>query len=253
MRLFFFLFFLTGFVSAQVRDLWEKPVIIGASLSDGFHLREYGIPFFSPRSKALGLHHHLRNRLGPVSGPIENLGNNWTFMAVESHGRYQARAAARMKPTIVVAVDYLFWYLYADPKLRGPGLAKLSRMEFFEKGLAHLEQLKCPVIIGDIPDAASSVNRVLSKEQYPGSELIKKANKRLEEWLSNRPLAIKIPLKTFHHQASENLELAVDGRATPAGKSRRKFLQWDRIHPTPAGADAVAAIITKSVKEARLK
>jgi len=219
--------------------LWKRPVVIGASLSDGFHVQEMGVPFFSPISKSLGLHHHLKSELRVDHGAILNLGSKWTFLAAEVNGRYQVKKALEAKPSVVFAIDYLFWYLSANPAFRGEGFQDLTRLEFFERGLAHLATLKCPVVVGNLPDTKSSVGRGLSKEQYPGAEIIAKANLRLTEWLKEHPQMVLLDLAKFHRLASSNQEVIVSGQVTPAGKSRKLYLQWDELHPTPEGATAI--------------
>ncbi|MFT6180552.1 MAG: hypothetical protein ACJA1W_002905 [Akkermansiaceae bacterium] len=221
---------------------WEKPVIIGASLSDGFHLRGRGIPFASRRSKGLGLHHHLKSSLTASHGPILNLGSNWFFLATEAKGKYQVNRARKVKATVVFAIHYLFWYLSAEPRQRGREFRDLSRLEFFEKGLAHLATLKCPVVVGNIPDARSSVGKVLKEKQYAGAETIAKANARLVVWLKDHPNIALMDLHRFHQLASTDQEMEVVGQTIPEGQTRKLYLQWDQLHPTPTGASSIAKV-----------
>lgn len=235
--------FLMMCLSAHAQKaLWERPVIIGASLSDGFHLSDMGLPFASPRSKELGLHHHLKNELKVAHGPILNLGSNWTFIAAEPTGKRQIEKAREADPTVVFAIDYLFWYLSAEPRFRGRGYREMSRLEFFEVGLAHLATLKCPVVVGNIPDAKSSVGKVLSEESYAGTEMIAKANERLAEWIAERPNFALLDLHYFHKQVSTNQEVSVLDEVTPKGQTRDLFLQSDQLHPTLAGASMIAKV-----------
>lgn len=235
---------------------WERPVIIGASLSDGFYLPEMGLPFVSPKSKSLGLHHHLEAALKVKHGPVLNVGSNWFFLAAEPKGIFQTNRAHQAQPTVVFAIDFLFWYLSTKPEGRGRGFRDLSRLDFFEKGLAHLATFDCPVVVGNIPDAGKSVGRVLTPSQYPGQELVNKANARLEEWLKDHPNVVLMDLHQFHGKASRNQEMKVAGREIPAEQSRDLFLQWDLIHPTGTGAKAVMAMALKALgvteEEARL-
>lgn len=255
-RILFIIHFFGGQIGWADEGLWDRPVIIGASLSDGFYLPEMGIPFISPKSKSLGLHHHLEAALKVEHGPILNMGSNWFFLAAEPKAAFQTKKAHEAGPTVVFAIDFLFWYLSTKPEGRGRGFRELSRLEFFEKGLAHLETFDCPVVVGNIPDAGQSVGRVLMPEQYPGRELINKANARLNEWLKDHPNVVLMDLHQFHGKASRNESMKVAGREIPAGQSRDLFLQWDLIHPTGTGAKAVVAMallaLGVSDEEARL-
>lgn len=256
MKRYFLVHFMIGFIacglgcSLKAKPLsWEKPVIIGASLSDGFYLRDMGIPFVSRRSKRLSLDNHFKAVLTMKHGPILNLGSNWTCLAAEPTGKFQVIKAREAKPTVVFAIDYLFWYLSADPKHRGRGFRDLTRLEFFEKGLAHLATLECPVLVGNVPDAKESVGKILSKKQYPGIETITKANARLVEWQKDHPNVVLMDLHGFHQLAVKNEEMVVAGQIIPAGQTRELYLQWDQIHPTPAGATAIAKVALETLEK----
>ncbi len=221
---------------------WKRPVIIGASLSDGFSLRDFGLPFVSRRSKRLGLHHHLKANLSEKHGRILNLGSNWTFLATEAKGKYQVKKARDAEATVVFAIDYLFWYLSAEAKQRGRGFREMSRLEFFEVGLAHLATLKCPVVVGNVPDAGSSVGKVLSREQYAGTETIAKANARLAVWLKEHPNMALLDLHHFHRLASTNQEMEILGQTIPEGQTQGLYLQRDLLHPTSTGATTIVKV-----------
>ena len=229
-------------------DLLKRPVIIGASLSDGFYLPELGLPFRSPVSKQLGMDRYLEQTRGGGGERILNLGTNWMFVAPEVNGIYQVKKAREAQPTVVFAVDFLFWYLYGNPRSRSEEDRALDKLEFFEKGLAHLGTFDCPVIVGNIPDARKSVGLVLSKAQYPGKEVIEAANKRLGEWLKEHPKVVKVDLAGFHSKASNNEEISVAGKVIPAGQTRRAFLQTDLLHPTVAGVSAIVEASVEAVK-----
>ena len=217
---------------------WERPVFIGASVTDGFHLEEKALPFFSPISKSLGLDHFLDNTLIPPHGRTKNFGSKFTSLATEPHAKYQAKAAHNAKPTVLFAIDYLFWYLSAKPEARGPGLANLTRLEFLELGLAHLATFKCPVVVGNIPDAVESINVVISYKQYPGVKTIAQANQRITDWQKKHPNVSIIDLHQFHQSSIKNRKIKLPNTTLPAGKSR-SLLHWDGLHPNSAGARAL--------------
>lgn len=249
MRLVIFIFCALCLCLRAEEVSWERPVIIGASLSDGFHVRGMGAPFASRRSERLGLHHHLKAAITAEHGPFLNLGSNWTFLATEGKGKYQVKRALKVEATVVFAIDFLFWYLSAEPKQRGRGFRDLTRLEFFEKGLAHLATLKCPVVVGNIPDAKSSIGKILKPEQYAGAETIVKANARLVAWLKDHPNIALLDLHRFHQLASTNQEMEVVGQTIPEGQTRKLYLQWDELHPTPTGASAIAKVALDALEK----
>ena len=230
-------------------DLYQRPVIVGASLSDGFYLAELGLPF-SEKSKALGMHHFLQKNRVSDGDRILNFGSNWMFLAPGPKGDYQIKKAREAKPTVVFAVDFLFWYLYGNERARNEDRG-LTRLEFFEKGLAKLATFDCPVVVGNIPDAGKSVGVILAPGQYPGVEGVTAANLRLDRWLTEHPKMVKIDLAGFHRLASNDEEVQVGEIAVPAGETRESFLQWDLLHPTPEGIDAIVKVAVTALEESR--
>ena len=60
-----------------------------------------------------------------------------------------------LKPTLVVGVDYLFWFAY------GPGPEE-KRVERVDKALKGLDALACTVLLCDLPDMTAWFERELS-------------------------------------------------------------------------------------------
>ncbi|MDB4296155.1 hypothetical protein N9940_01010 [bacterium] len=229
-------------------NLWTRPVLVGASLSACFHHSEFSNLFKAPKSEALSLDRYLGRAIVAPHGEIKNFGTKLVFLSGDPTLKKNVERAIEKKPTVVFAIDYLFWYVYGDPKKRGKGMDELSDEEFLARGLSHLEAFKCPVILGDIPDGEKSVGLILSEKEYPGADAIQKANLQIDEWLKRQPQVVRLPLAAFLSQAVENQEITIAGEVTPAGKSQGRFLQQDLLHPTQDGA---AAIILKSLEELR--
>ena len=243
--------FLLTFLPLQADEaLYQRPVIVGASLSDGFYLPELGLPF-SVKSKQLGMHHYLQEARKTGGDRILNLGSNWMFVAPVPKGNYQIKKAREGKPTVVFAVDFLFWYLYGNQRSRSEEDRGLTRLEFFEKGLAKLASFECPVVVGNIPDAEKSVGVILTPAQYPGREVIAVANRRLDLWLKTHPQITKVDLARFHRLAANNEEMKIGDIVAPAGSTREAFLQWDLLHPTPEGIAALVKVAVTALEERR--
>ena len=77
--------------------------------------------------------------------PISNFGNSLFFMQADSLGEQQIQMALDAKPTLVVGIDFLFWFCY------GNGFDEPGRLQHFDQGLELLDAIHCPLIIGDIP------------------------------------------------------------------------------------------------------
>ena len=248
MKVLTLVFFLMLLPLQAGEGLYQRPVIVGASLSDGFYLPEMGLPF-SGKSKDLGMHHYLQKVRKAGGARILNLGSNWMFVAPVAKGDYQVKKAREAKPTVVFAIDFLFWYLYGNERSRSEEDRKLSRLEFFEKGLSKLATFECPVVVGTIPDAERSVGVILAPAQYPGAGTIAAANLRLERWFKEHPEMVKVDLAGFHRLAVNDEAIELGGVTVPAGNSRATFLQWDLLHPTPRGIETIVKVAVAALKK----
>ena len=234
MRAFLFMFVLvaawTSPVQAQEKAPWARIVIIGASVSHGFTASE---PFGGPKSKELALDRYLDAALLAPHEPARNLANAMFFMLPDDMGHTQIRQALTNNPTLVVGIDFLFWFCY------GHGETDQDRLDHFEKGLKLLESVECPLIVGDIPDASAAVYRMLSPREMPRPEARAAANRRLKEWARQHKQLTVVPLAEFMRVVTANKALTVHGHAF-AGGTTRALLQPDRLHPSPRGCAVLA-------------
>jgi hypothetical protein len=150
-------------------------------------------------------------------------------------GATLAGRAAGAEPTLVIAVDYLFWFGYGV--VEEPELA--SRLALLEKGLANLESFKCPIVLGDFPDMSGAIGSMLSRAQVPGPEALRALNERLSEWIEKRPHVHRFGLAAFMSRISANEPITV-ARQTWSGEEVGGFLQRDRLHPSLEGLVAIA-------------
>ena len=239
-RALFFVFFLaaawTRPVQAEEKAPWERIVIIGASVSQGFTASE---PFGGPKTKELALDRYFDAALLAPHEPPQNLANAMFFMLPDDMGHAQIRQAVTNHPTLVIGIDFLFWFCY------GHGETDRDRLDHFEKGLKLLEAVECPLIIGDIPDASAAVYRMLSPREMPSPKARAAANRRLKEWAARRKQVTVVPLAEFMRAVTANKALTVHGYAF-AGGATRALLQGDRLHPSPRGC----AVLTVSILDA---
>jgi hypothetical protein len=211
---------------------WQRIVMIGASASAGFVLSE---PFGGTNTTKCKLSYYLD---AAITAPhqLTNLATALVFMNPETLEPVQVTAAMKARPTLVMAVDFMFWYCYGEG-------SDVERAQKFERGLKLLEQIPCPLIVGDIPDASSATNTgIIGPEQVPDEAARQAANKRLREWAAARPNVVVVPLAEFMHAAMANEAIKLHAETLPAGKTR-SLLQFDRLHPTPKGATVLALAI----------
>jgi hypothetical protein len=166
---------------------WQRVVVVGASASAGFVLSE---PFGGTNTARCQLDQYLNAAITPPHAPVKSLATALLFMNPETLGPMQIGAVTNARPTLVVGVDFLFWFCY------GEGGTDAARARRLENGLKLLEQISCPLVIGDIPDASSATNTgIISPAQVPGETARRAANRRLREWAAARPGVVVVPLE----------------------------------------------------------
>jgi hypothetical protein len=210
---------------------WNRIVVIGASASAGFVLAE---PLGGPETIRCKLRFYLDSAIAAAHPPLRDFSTALMFLNADALGPQQVDAAVAAKPTLVIGIDFLFWSCY------GGGLTDAGRMQRFEDGLKLLEQIHCPLVLGDIPDASAATNSgIISADMLADAAVRAAANARLKSWAATRPEVAIVPLARFMRVISANQAVTVHGRKYAAGKTRI-FLQNDQLHPTPRGAALLA-------------
>ena len=204
--------------------------MIGASVSAGFTASE---PLGGPSTPQFRLSRYVDAALLVPHEPVQNLANTFFFLQPELFGRQQIEQALKARATLVLGVDFLFWFCY------GEGATDEERMRRFEKVLKILEGIKCPLLLGDIPDASAAVNGMLRPDQIPSTNAMAAANQRLREWAATRPNVVILGLSEFMRTVMANQSLTIRDHTLPEGKTRM-LLQNDKLHSSPPGCAVVA-------------
>ncbi|MDB6028737.1 MAG: hypothetical protein JWM68_4960 [Verrucomicrobiales bacterium] len=222
-------------VTRKPNSRWERVVMVGASVSAGFTAAE---PLGGPKTEPFRLSRYIDAAILPPH-QLENLASSMFFMQAEASGRRQIEAATKSNPTLVLGVDFLFWFCY------GEGTTDAQRLARFEQGLKLLETVQCPLVVGDIPDASAALGRMLRPEEMPSSQAMSSANRRLKEWAAKRPQVIILELSKFMRTVAANQSLTIHGHDWPVGRTR-VLLQGDNLHPSAPGC----AVLTLAVLDA---
>jgi hypothetical protein len=210
---------------------WDKIIVIGASASAGFVLAE---PFGGTNTTNCKLRFYLDAAIATPHPPLKDFSTALMFLNPDTFSQQQIDAAIAAKPTLVVAVDFLFWSCYGD------GYTDAGRLKHFESGLKLLEKFQCPLVVGDLPDVSAATNSgIISADQIADAAVRAAANARLKQWAASRPQVAIVPLADFMHHVSANETVSIHGLNFPAGKTRM-FIQNDLLHPTPPGAALLA-------------
>jgi hypothetical protein len=220
---------------------WDRIVMVGASATAGFVETE---PLGGPRTEQVRWNRYLDATVQAPHEPIQNFASALLFMNPEQASRDQLARALQTQPTVVVGIDFLFWFCY------GRGSSDGERLQRFERGLKLLEDVQCPLIVGDIPDASAAVNRMLGPDEIPSEQVRSNANRRLKEWAAGRKQVVLFDLANIMSAAASNQVLSVHGLSLAAGKTRA-LLQNDMLHPSARGCAVLAVAVVDSLRSAQ--
>jgi hypothetical protein len=215
---------------------WRRIVMIGASATAGFTESEL---FGGPQTAQYKLSRYVEAALIGPHEPVRSLASTFFFMHPETEAERQVGLALEAKPSLVIGIDFLFWFCY------GEGRTDQERLARFEQGLKLVERVSCPLILGDIPDASGAVNRMLGPEEMPSTAAMVAANRRLKHWASARTNVVIAPLSSFMRTVTANQALSFHGRTLPAGKTCI-LLQNDNLHPSAPGCAVLALMALDS-------
>jgi hypothetical protein len=206
---------------------WQRVVVIGASASAGFTITE---PFGGTNTLKCRLAYYWESALTVPHEPIRNYSAALLFLNPEGLGQQEVEVAAKVNPTLVLGVDFLFWYCYGDD------LSDSDRRQRFDRGLHLLEQFQCPLVVGDIPDASYATNSgIISASQVPSAAVLSRANLRLRQWAETHTNVTIVPLSHLMKTINARQTVTCHGVVATAQESAA-MVQDDHLHPTPLGA-----------------
>ncbi len=214
--------------------LLERVCVVGASVSDGFGL-----------SADLGVRLQFGDVLAAALAGVDEVdtfASTWFFRDPLGTGREQQERALEREPTLLVAVDYLFWFGYGYQ----PEDQRAARLE---RGLELLDAFACPILVGDFPDMSRAALEgtsplgmpLIAPGQVPAEETLVALNERVAAWAAERERVHVVPLARFVAALDAGQALDVRGNEVPAGEAGA-LLQEDLLHPTLDGALLLAAI-----------
>jgi hypothetical protein len=231
----------------------DRVVTIGASATFGFGTRvvdDTASPIrAAPTTFAEVLDASIvRDRTEPVAGR----GNLGFFGAPMRIGPVLVDEALAREPTLVVGIDFLFWFAYGMRAADG-GMIRDGdmRLALLEEGLRLLERFECPVVVGDLPDMSPAIGLMLSAAQVPDPATLDLLNRRIDGWSRERRRVVVVPMSTLVTDARQGADLVI-GVHTWSGGDVRDLIQADQLHPTTLGLIALAQMTARALVDARL-
>ena len=232
----------------------DRVAVIGASASAGWGVV---LPSAHPPKGTMALNRHIDLAdvlpvvLGSDAGTVTSHTDTMFFASPMKVGSQEVRAALAADPTIVIAVDFLFWYGYGERDASGNRHAEddvMSRMALLETGIAAIERFQVPVLVGDLPDvsAAAAVEPIslLKPTQVPSSRALQAMNLRIHAWAADDPNITLLPLADTVDRMVRNMPLRLNSFDWNGDK---RLLQFDRLHPTPWGLVALGELAAQSL------
>lgn len=223
------------------RVAFDRVAVIGASVTAGFMTVLDASAGGTTDRISVNLADVVQQTLAAQTPPAASGGNLLFFANPAGVGGRLAKAAAATDPTLVVAIDFPFWFGYGDIASPDESL----RLKRLDEGLALLDQFKCPLVIGDFPDMSEAVGKMITKRQMPSPAMLVKLNERVRAWANERPRVALFPLDELVTKLRSGAAITIGSHTWPAGTD---LLQSDRLHPTVEGMIALGQQLAETVR-----
>jgi len=221
--------------TGEVASVLDRVAVVGASASAGFQL-----------GREVGGHTNLADVLDAMiqtgGSQAVDAASSSLFMDPRRVGAGCVERALEAKPTLVLALDFLFWFTY------GRIDSEAERLALLDEGLVLLDRFPCPILLTEIPDMSASVGKMLSRRSVPSEETMKAANARIRSWAKKRKRAILVPMSSFLDRVRRGEEVRLGEYVLPEGSTRR-VLQPDELHPTLQGLASLAVLAFHTLRE----
>lgn len=208
---------------------FERIAVVGASSTAGFGLVSDG------GAKAR-LSDFLNAAIEPEHAIVYDGGSELLFLNPEGLGTAQIAAAEAVGPTLLVGIDFLFWFFYGD------GATTADRLARLEGGLALLERFDCPIVVGDLPYMIKAAGGMIPWSMMPDAEGFAPANARITEWAAAHDNVTLVALDAVHEQLESGGRYTSGSFAWDPAK-QGPLLQGDALHPNMPGTGALAVEI----------
>ncbi len=150
-----------------------RVAVIGASVSAGF-----SAPRIADAVASAG------------AGAVIDRADVWMFRDPPGRGATQVAEIRAAQPTLVLAVDFLFWFVYRDD-------TQAARLASLDDALALLATIEAPLAVGDVPDMRSADPRMISPAAIPPPEQLAEINARIRTWAAARPRTAVLPMQAW--------------------------------------------------------
>ncbi len=215
---------------------FDRVAVIGASVSDGF-LLPLEVDAMVTLSDVL-----VASSTRKMAPPFRR-SSALFFRDPVGYGRRYTEAAKRHDPTLLVALDYLFWFGY------GFAAEEEDRLRRLERGLRSLDAFECPILVGTFPDVRVAAEEgvgihdapMIAPWQVPEPATLIRLNRRLRSWANEKPNVHVVPMAEFLDRIRAGETIAIR-ESTWSGAELDALLDKDLLHTTLDGTIALTLL-----------
>lgn len=221
----------------------QRIAVIGASASDGFGVAVNNGSARPFTAELVDLRDVLRAAARPgTTELVAHYATGMFFTDPLTRGEDEVTRALATTPTLVVGIDFLFWYAYGGGGIgKTPIRSEDDRRALFERGLEQLDRIVAagvPLVVGDLPDMRGAKGRMLAATQLPEPDTLAQLNARLAAWSQGKPGVRILELSVIAPRIGAPEPLTIgDVQWDPA--TRGPTMQRDRLHPAFPGLVAL--------------
>jgi len=242
---FLLLFTASTFAGEQPCDILKRVIVTGASVSAGFGITTPPIKG-DLGAYPINMKHIMEGLISTEHDEVEFFGDLLFFKKSRENAKAYIEKIKAHKPTLVIGIDFLFWFGHGTPPKEGDTLT--YRMEKLNFALSLLNQIDAPIILGDLPNVQEAVGKMLSANQVPTSKTLHKLNKRIHEWGDAHDNVTIVDVFGLSNKLMNDEAITFLGHTWPSG-SQSSLLQQDMLHTTLEGT-VIASMMAGEALEA---
>lgn len=224
-------------LSPSPKLVLERVAVVGASVSAG-------VGGSVPLPALLDHATHAKHE------PVLDATDKFMGVNVFDSGEYQFDQVVEADPTLVIAVDFLFWY--AHTLVRSGEDELTERKLALDRGLEQVARAACPVVLGDIPDMSGAQFKTLTPNRMPSLEVLVALNQHVRDWAVKHRNVTIVPLDAWVKRLRSGqwvLEGSLDGQSKTTVLSRDDAFVPDKLHPSTLGALALGEQLIAFLRE----
>jgi len=234
---------LTACQANQPAVNYERVAVTGASVTCGFGVSTRPIPG-DLGAYPVTMREIFDAMIETPNHQVAFFGDKMFFSRPDSMGKELIVKINEYKPTLVIGIDYLFWFAYG----MFSDNTEEARLKRLEEGFNLLASIDAQIIVGDIPNMSQAIGGLLSSSQVPSVATIAKMNLLIEQRAIDYPNLTVVPLYEIVEKLKADERIEVMDVFWPAG-SQKLLLQQDKLHPTLEGTVAICLFIAEVLGE----